>query len=88
MRLLKEFEKRDKSLIAKLELKREEKADVVAKMAECQDKLAARKVGCVYVCMYMCMCMCICICIDVVIKMAECQDNLAARKVGCVYGCV
>ena len=43
LRLLKEFEKRDNALVAKLDGKREEKADVVARIAECQEKLAGRK---------------------------------------------
>jgi hypothetical protein len=43
LRLLKEFEKRDNALVKKLDDKRLEKSDIVVKMAECRDKIAARK---------------------------------------------
>lgn len=43
LRLLKEFEKRDNDLIGRLDQKREEKAEMVAKISDCQEKLAARK---------------------------------------------
>eukprot|EP00741_Cyanophora_paradoxa_P024459 tig00022075_g23616.t1 len=41
--LLKEFEKKDTTLAKKLEAKRLEKAEIVAKIAECQDRLAVKK---------------------------------------------
>ena len=43
LRLLKEFEKRDNALVKKLDDKRLEKSDIVLKIAECRDKIAARK---------------------------------------------
>jgi hypothetical protein len=42
LRLLKEFEKRDNDLAARLDAKRVEKADMVTKIQDCQEKLAAR----------------------------------------------
>ena len=44
LRLLKEFEKRDNALVKKLDDKREEKSDIVLKIADCRDKIASRKV--------------------------------------------
>eukprot|EP00002_Diphylleia_rotans_P014287 TRINITY_DN2784_c0_g1_i6.p1 TRINITY_DN2784_c0_g1~~TRINITY_DN2784_c0_g1_i6.p1 ORF type:complete len:1834 (-),score=489.32 TRINITY_DN2784_c0_g1_i6:186-5687(-) len=41
--LLKEFELRDTELIKKLDAKKGEKADIVAKITECQEKLIAKK---------------------------------------------
>jgi len=41
--LLKEFEKKDVSLAKKLETKHLEKSEIVAKVAECQDKLTQKK---------------------------------------------
>jgi len=41
--LLKEFEKKDNMLAKKLEAKRIEKADIVAKIGECQERLAVKK---------------------------------------------
>ena len=43
LKLLKEFEKRDVSLAAKLDSKHSEKAEIVSKVAECQDKLTQKK---------------------------------------------
>ena len=44
LKLLNEFEKRDNALVKKIDDKREEKNDVVVKIADCRDKIAARKV--------------------------------------------
>jgi hypothetical protein len=43
LKLLKEFEKRDQSLAQKLEAKCLEKAEVVSRIAECQERLANKK---------------------------------------------
>jgi len=44
LQLLKEFEKKDISLAKRLESKHSEKSEIVSKVAECQDKLAQKKV--------------------------------------------
>lgn len=44
LQLLKEFEKKDISLAKRLEQKHGEKGEIVARVAECQDKLAQKKV--------------------------------------------
>ena len=44
LRLLKEFEKNDITLASRLEKKHAEKSEIVAKVAECQERLALKKV--------------------------------------------
>ena len=44
LRLLKEFEKNDIALATRLEKKHGEKSEIVAKVAECQERLAVKKV--------------------------------------------
>merc|ERR1740130_2277096 len=44
LRLLKEFEKNDIALAPRLEKKHGEKSEIVAKVAECQERLAVKKV--------------------------------------------
>merc|ERR1740130_1071810 len=44
LRLLKEFEKNDIALASRLEKKHGEKSEIVAKVAECQERLAVKKV--------------------------------------------
>ena len=44
LRLLKEFEKNDITLAGRLEKKHAEKSEIVAKVAECQERLALKKV--------------------------------------------
>ncbi|KAG8464582.1 hypothetical protein KFE25_009950 [Diacronema lutheri] len=43
LQLLKEFEKRDLALAKRLELKRAEKAELVARISECQERLSAKR---------------------------------------------
>jgi hypothetical protein len=43
LRLLKDFEKKDNTLLTRLEARRSEKADVVGKIADCQEKIGGKK---------------------------------------------